>query len=116
MPSYDYTPQQLQRMQQEAAARVREMQRIARARLEQTEVMQNTVPSIHRENPVEDPSVLSPPGTPPSAPNVQPFPSLSIGNLSLDSDKLILLMLIFLLSTQGNCSPSLLAALFWLMG
>ena len=32
-----------------------------------------------------------------------------------DSDRTMLMMLLMLLSTQGNCSPGLIAALFWLM-
>ena len=32
-----------------------------------------------------------------------------------DSDRLTLLLLMLLLSADGQCSPSLMAALFWLM-
>ena len=106
---YDYSPQQLQKMQQEAAERVRQMQRIARERLERTAAAA---------------PVLSPPGSPPGAfsspkppppPQNQP-PAQTESRSGIDRDRLFILMLIFLLSSDGTCSPGLLAALFWLLG
>ena len=102
---YDYSPQQLQKMQQEAAERVRQMQRIARERLERTAAAA---------------PVLSPPGAfsspnPPPPPQNQP-PAQTESRPGIDRDRLFILMLIFLLSSDGTCSPGLLAALFWLLG
>ena len=102
---YDYSPQQLQKMQQEAAERVRQMQRIARERLERTAAAT---------------PVLSPPGAfsspkPPPPPQNQP-PAQTESRPGIDRDRLFILMLIFLLSSDGTCSPGLLAALFWLLG
>lgn len=136
MPNYDYTPEQLRQMQQEAAARVREMQRRARARLEGTSepVREHRPETGHPAGqPVHTPGDiprLSPPVPPPHGNHAQ-APSGGLGNIlgqlgmpggmgellggQGDSDRTMLMMLLMLLSTQGNCSPGLIAALFWLM-
>ena len=148
MASREYTPEQLQAMQQEAAARVREMQRRARARLEGT-----AAGAEKQEPPPEPPHTEASPGhTPqhtqpqedaaPSIPTLSPpvppqshtasaqqstsaamqsgyapvFPlSGLLGMTGGDSDRLTLLLLMLLLSADGQCSPGLMAALFWLM-
>lgn len=135
MPSREYTPEQLQAMQQEAVARVREMQRRARARLEG-----RPEPVKPAEHTSEEPPPASPPPIPSLSPPVPPrqtqnipeqqaipamqsglgAPSLSplsglLGMLGGDSDRITLLLLMLMLSTDGQCSPSLMAALFWLM-
>ncbi len=101
-------------MQEEAAGRVREMQRQARARLEG---VQPALP--------QDPPRLSPPVPPkraasPPAPPHHPPAGLDglmgqLGILGGDSDRAMLMLLLLLLSRQGSCSPGLIAALFWLM-
>ena len=131
MPNYDYTPEQLRQMQQEAAARVREMQRRARARLEgtpehRTETGQPAGQPVHTPGDIPR---LSPPVPPPRGNHAQ-APSGGLGGLlgqlgmpgmgellggQGDSDRTMLMTLLMLLSTQGNCSPGLIAALFWLM-
>lgn len=143
MASREYTPEQLQAMQQEAAQRVREMQRRARARLEGTAAAEKQEPSPEHTltesaaghtQPQEPaaPSIptLSPPVPPQShtssaqqnaaaamqggyAP-VFPLSGL-LGMMGGDTDRLTLLLLMLLLSADGQCSPSLMAALFWLM-
>ena len=101
-------------MQEEAAGRVREMQRQARARLEGVQPA-----------PPQDPPRLSPPVPPkraasPPAPPHHPPAGLDglmgqLGILGGDSDRAMLMLLLLLLSRQGSCSPGLIAALFWLM-
>ncbi len=130
MASREYTPEQLQAMQQEAAARVREMQRRARARLEGRP--EPSKPAGHpapESMPVSPPPVpdLSPPVPPQRRYEPQPGSSAQAGESSSsplsgilkmmggDSDRMTLLLLMLMLSTDGQCSPSLMAALFWLM-
>lgn len=126
MPNYDYTPEQLRQMQQEAAARVREMQRRARARLEGTQPPGHGHPGGQPVQAEGEIPHLSPP-VPPRNPNPPDAGGLGnllgqlgggFGNLAGgqgDSDRTMLFMLLMLLSTQGNCSPGLIAALFWLL-
>lgn len=128
MPNYDYTPEQLRQMQQEAAERVREMQRRARARLEGGQPAQESRNSHdnHSHSSAGEVPYLSPPVPPSQVPNhsqTQPpvnglsglLGQLGLQNGSGDSDRSMLMMLLMLLSSQGNCSPGLIAALFWLM-
>lgn len=128
MPNYDYTPEQLRQMQQEAAERVREMQRRARARLEGGQPVRETrtAPESRSRSSTGEIPYLSPPVPPPpsqSQPQTQPpvnglsglLGQLGLQNGSGDSDRTMLMMLLMLLSSQGNCSPGLIAALFWLM-
>ena len=132
MPNYDYTPEQLRQMQQEAAARVREMQRRARARLEGTperrpKTGQPAGQPVHTPGDIPR---LSPPVPPPRGNHAQASSGglgSILGQLGMpggmgellggqgDSDRTMLMMLLMLLSIQGNCSPGLIAALFWLM-
>lgn len=112
LPNYNYSPEELRRMQEEAARRVREMQRQARARLEGGQ------PAPPQEPPRLSPPV--PPKRPPAPPPSPPPAGLDglmgqLGMLGGDSDRAMLLLLLFLLSRQGSCSPGLIAALFWLM-
>ena len=119
-------------MQQEAAARVREMQRRARARLEGTSepVREHRPETGHPAGqPVHTPGDIPP--VPPPRGNHAQASSGGVGGLlgqlgmpggmgellgaQGDSDRTMLMMLLMLLSTQGNCSPGLIAALFWLM-
>ncbi len=127
----EYSPEELRQMQLEAAQRVREMQRQARARLEgsQQSFSNQTVsqPAHHNQPDTHQPEYH--PSTPtqpePSRQqtlhhtNRQGMPSTDLFGLSelmgMDGDRLTLLLLMLLLSSQGQCSPGLMAALFWLM-
>ena len=110
---YDYSPQQLQKMQQEAAERVRQMQRIARERLERTAAAAPVL-SPPGSSPGSPPGAFSSPN--PSPPPQNQPPAQTESRPGIDRDRLLILMLIFLLSSDGTCSPGLLAALFWLLG
>lgn len=131
MASREYTPEQLQAMQQEAVARVREMQRRARARLEgRPEFPKQAGHTPQEDRPVSPPPIpaLSPPVPPhpsqgvpgqstqgsPEASSLSPLSGI-LGMMGGDTDRITLLLLMLMLGTDGQCSPSLMAALFWLM-
>ena len=115
----EYSPEELRQMQLEAAQRVREMQRQARERLEgsrRPSVSQQpeTVPTVSR--PVEVPRTESPRQQPYHTIRDTPSGLLGLsGLMGMDGDRLTILLLMLLLSSQGQCSPGLMAALFWLM-
>ena len=115
----EYSPEELRQMQLEAAQRVREMQRQARERLEgsrRPSVSQQpeTVPTVSR--PVEVPLTESPRQQPHHTIRDTPSGLLGLsGLMGMDGDRLIILLLMLLLSSQGQCSPGLMAALLWLM-
>lgn len=128
----EYSSDELRQMQLEAAERVREMQRQARQRLEGTQQTYSqqmspatSVPVEHTRN--EQPVLRQ---TLSAAANNHQQSSSSTarhqvpaaGNLlglsglmGMDGDRLTILLLTLLLSSQGQCSPGLMAALFWLM-
>lgn len=93
-----YSASEIMAMQQDAAERVREMQRRARQRMEQG------------GRPPAAPAAPSRPAVPQSGP---PQAGLLQGLLG-DSDRLLLLLLILVLS-QEETDPALMMALFWLM-
>ena len=116
MAAYDYTPEQLRQMQREAAERVREMQRRARARLEGGQPVPRPQPP-ERPIPHLSPPVSPPPREKPSAGLAEGLGGL-LGQMGIrggDSDRMLLMLLLMLLSREGSCSPGLIAALFWLM-
>lgn len=121
MPSKEYTQEEMHRMQREAVDRVREMQKKARARLENGgSPYPNKVPQL---SPPVPPSVSAPAAAPKAEAPPTPFGALSLiaGKSPLtaligdDPDRLTILLLMLILSADGRCSPSLMAALFWLM-
>lgn len=129
----EYSPEELRQMQLEAAQRVREMQRQARERLEgsqQAYSSQSASPAPSRpaasytrnEQPTHQHTSSPAPDyyQQPSQPATRHrMPSNDLFGLSglmgMDGDRLTILLLTLLLSSQGQCSPGLMAALFWLM-
>lgn len=107
MPSKSgYTAAQLMAMQRDAAERVREMQRRARQRMEQSAPAsppQRSAPAPH------------PTAAPPASEPTGPFPGLSSSFLrQLDSDRLLILLLLLVLSGE-DVEPGLKLALLWLL-
>jgi hypothetical protein len=90
-------------MQQDAAERVREMQRRARQRMEQG--------GLPRGEPALAPNNGRPEAPPPGSP---PAAQTPLTSLFQDNDRMILLLLLLLLS-QEKADPSLMMALIWLM-
>ncbi len=129
----EYSPEELRQMQLEAAQRVREMQRQARQRLEGSQrayssqsaspapsepaasQTRNEQPSHqHTSSPMpNDYRQTFPPAIRRRMPSNDLF-GLS-GLMGIDGDRLTILLLTLLLSSQGQCSPGLMAALFWLL-
>ncbi len=115
----EYSPEELRQMQLEAAQRVREMQRQARERLEgsrRPSVSQQSETISPVSRPVEVPITESPRQQPHHTIRDTPSGLLGLsGLMGMDGDRLTILLLMLLLSSQGQCSPGLMAALFWLM-
>ena len=128
----EYSPEELRQMQLEAAQRVREMQRQARQRLEgsQQTYSQSVSPAPSRPAAYvrDEQPVFQHTSSPNRDYHQQSSPSTSrhqmpaggnllglSGLMGMDGDRLTILLLTLLLSSQGQCSPGLMAALFWLM-
>jgi len=100
--SSGYSASEIMAMQQDAAERVREMQRRARQRMEQG------------TRPPSPPSAPPAPSQHPAAFSQKPPAAGPLQGLLGDSDRLLLLLLILVLS-QEKADPALIMALFWLM-
>ena len=128
----EYSPEELRQMQLEAAQRVREMQRQARQRLEGSQQVYSSRSAppapprmeagIREEQAVFHQTPVAPNSHSPSSPTAARQQMPAAGNMlglsglmGMDGDRLTILLLTLLLSSQGQCSPGLMAALFWLM-
>ena len=100
-----YTAAQLMAMQRDAAERVREMQRRARQRMEQTAPASPPQHSVPAPCPAASPPVAE-------RGSFQDFPASLLRQL--DSDRMLILLLLLVLSGE-DVEPGLKLALLWLL-